>query len=208
MSQADSSAHPRLFMIRHGETHWTESHQHTASTDIPLNELGEARAVLLAARLSGINFGRVFTSPLARVRRTCDRAGFEVQARTNPDPMEWRMGDDKGRTTAQIREDRPKWDLFRDGPADGETLAGVTARAESFIALARECAGDVAAFASGQITSCIAASWLGLPPTAARLFRVDTCSVGILYFEHNFNEPVVSFWNELRPSAVFTRSEI
>lgn len=206
MSRPDTLVHPRLFVIRHSDTDWTDAHRHTGRTDIALNAKGEARAVLLAERLSGRTFANVFASPLTRVRQTCALAGFGDHAEIVAELAEWNMGDDEGRTTSQIREGRPAWDMFRDGPANGESLAQVTTRAERFVAHARECTGDIAAFASGQIIRCIAARWLGLSPLAAKCFRVDTCSVGILSYEHNLDEPVVSLWNDLGPQ-LSARSE-
>lgn len=197
MLLANARQSQRLFVIRHSDTDWTDGHRHTGSTDIPLNAAGEAHAVLLAARLAGLTFSKVYTSPLARVRRTCALAGCDVHVEIVPDLTEWNMGDDEGRTTVEIQRDRPEWDMFRDGPSNGEDLAQVFGRADRFVKLSQTCAGDTAAFASGQIIRCIAARWLGLPPLAAKCFTVDTCSVGILSFEHSRAEPVISLWNDV-----------
>ncbi|MCX5691774.1 MAG: histidine phosphatase family protein [Planctomycetota bacterium] len=186
----------RLYVIRHSDTDWTDAHRHTGSTDIALNERGDAHARLLAQRLRGLAFAQVYTSPLLRVRQTCSLAGFDSHAMELPDLTEWNMGDDEGRTTAEIRAQRPNWEMFRDGPNQGESLAQVFTRADRFVTLAQEPAVDSAVFASGQIIRCIAARWLGLPPLAAKCFSVDTCSVGILTFEHNRREPVVALWND------------
>ncbi|XVJ60053.1 MAG: histidine phosphatase family protein [Tepidisphaera sp.] len=199
-----TSARPtqRLFVIRHSDTDWTDAHRHTGSTDLPLNSGGEAHAMRLASRLKGMTFAKVYTSPLARVRRTCAIAGFDAQAEIVPDLTEWKMGDDEGRTTFEIQRDRPGWDMFRDGPLHGEVLAQVFARAQRFLKLSQEWSGDTAAFASGQIIRCIAACWLGLPPSAARCFSVDTCSVGILSYDASRTEPTVALWNDVGDLAL------
>ena len=147
--------------------------------------------------MAGMEFANVFTSPLARVRRTCELAGFDTHAEVVSDLTEWNMGSDEGRTTAEIRVDRPGWEMFRDGPSGGEMLADVFDRADRFVRLAQAARGRCAAFASGQIIRCIAARWLGLPPLGAKYFSVDTCSVGVLSFEHTLDEPVVSLWNDV-----------
>lgn len=197
MSPHNPDGASRLIIIRHSDTDWTDAHRHTGSTDLALSAKGEAHALLLAQRLAGMTFAKVYTSPLARVRRTCELAGFDAHAEVLPDLAEWNMGDDEGRTTAEIQRDRPGWDMFRDGPSRGEVLSQVSVRADRFVKLVKTRTGDTAAFASGQIIRCIAASWLGMPALVAKCFSVDTCGVGILSFEHNTAEPVVSLWNDV-----------
>lgn len=188
---------PRLFVIRHGDTAWSDSGQHTGLTDLPLNANGEARAARLAARLSGETFARVYCSPLIRARRTCELAGYAGRATINADLVEWNYGRYDGTTSAEIRRDRPDWNLFRDGAPGGETPVQVAGRAARFVALARESDGDVAAFSSGHMIRMIAARWLGLDTLAARCFFTGTASVGILGYEHDL--PVVRLWNDIRP---------
>jgi probable phosphoglycerate mutase len=190
---------PRLFLIRHGNTDWSDSHQHTGRTDIPLNAHGEAQARGLTARLRGEHFARVFTSPLVRARRTCELAGFAEHAEATPELVEWDYGEYEGRRTEDIQRERPDWNLFRHGAPGGESPEAVAARADQFIRLARSVDGDAAAFSSGHIIRMIAARWLRLAPVDGQSFLADTASVSILGYEHNQDEPVVVRWNDRRP---------
>jgi probable phosphoglycerate mutase len=192
---------PRLFLIRHGDTEWTDSHRHTGLTDIPLTPRGEERGRELGARLQGETFTRVFTSPLVRARRTCELVGYAGHADVNPDLVEWDYGDYEGLASVEIKRNRLDWNLFRDGVPHGESPEQVAARADRFLDTVRPMDGDVAAFSSGHIIRMIAARWLGMPPLAAKFFYSATASVGILGYEHTRNEPVVLLWNDIRPLA-------
>jgi broad specificity phosphatase PhoE len=187
---------PRLFLVRHGDTAWTDSHRKTGRTDLPLNERGEEHARQIGAELSRFSFSHAFTSPLQRASRTCALAGFGAGAEADSDLLEWDYGRFEGKRTSEIFELRRGWELFRDGCPEGETPPDVAGRADRFIARVHEAAGDVLAFASGHIIRMIAARWLGLPPVAGRFFYCDPASVGVLGFEHNSpKEPVIRLWN-------------
>jgi len=186
----------RLFLIRHGDTAWSDTGQHTGRTDLPLTPRGEARAAGLKERLSDETFARVFTSPLLRARRSCELAGFASRAELNDCLYEWDYGQYEGRTSDEIHRERPGWNLFLDGVPGGETIEQVAARADRFVALVRGIEGDVAAFSSGHIIRMIAARWLGLEPPQARLFYSGTASMSVLAYEHG--QPVVKLWNEQR----------
>jgi broad specificity phosphatase PhoE len=188
---------PRLFLIRHGDTDWTDSRKHTGRTDIPLNAHGEQHARLLGERLKGESFARVFVSPLVRVRRTCEIAGFAAHAQVNPDLVEWDYGEYEGRLSVEVERERPGWTLYQDGAPHGESPEQVATRADRFVELVRPIEGDVAAFSSGQIIRMIAARWLGMPPLAARYFYTATASVGILGYEHNRAHPVILLWDDI-----------
>jgi broad specificity phosphatase PhoE len=110
---------PKLYLARHGDTAWTDSHQHTGRTDLPLNERGEEHARQLGERLRGFSFVRVFTSPLVRASKTCELAGFGVGAVVDPDLIEWDYGRFEGQRTSDILKEWPGWELYRDGcPGD------------------------------------------------------------------------------------------
>ena len=191
-----SSSLPRLFLARHGDTIWTDLHRHTGRTDLPLNERGEEHARQIGMQLQRFSFSRVFTSPLQRALRTCELAGFGAGAEVDPDLIEWDYGQLEGKPTSEIVRERPGWEQFRDGCPDGESPAHVAARADRFVARARDLSGDVVAFSSGHIIRMIAARWLGLMPAQARCFYCDPASVGVLGFEHNrLDEPVIRLWN-------------
>src|SRR5438876_11841989 len=123
-----------VYLARHGETAWTVSGQHTGLTDIPLTERGERNARRLGDRLRDHTFAHVFTSPLQRARRTCELAGYGPVARVDPELVEWNYGAYEGRKTAEIRQERPDWDLFRDGCPGGETADDVGARTDRVVA--------------------------------------------------------------------------
>jgi broad specificity phosphatase PhoE len=190
------SALPRLYLARHGDTAWTDSHQHTGRTDLPLNERGEEHARQIGERLRQFAFARVFTSPLQRAVKTCALAGFGGGAEVDHDLIEWDYGRLEGTLTSEVQKERPGWELYRDGCPEGEAPADVAMRADRFISRVHSSAGDVLAFSSGHIIRMIAARWLGLPPAAGRFFFCDPASVGVLGFEHDSREqPIVRLWN-------------
>jgi probable phosphoglycerate mutase len=187
---------PRLFLVRHGDTAWTDSRQRTGRTDLPLNERGEHRARALGEQLKRFSYGDVFTSPLQRARTTCELAGFGRKATIDADLAEWDYGRFEGKLTREILAEFPKWELFRNGCPDGESPEDVAARADRFISRALHLPGAVLAFSSGHIIRMIAARWLGLPPGDGRFFYCRPASIGVLGFEHNrSSEPIVGLWN-------------
>lgn len=191
-----SGSLPKLYLVRHADTAWTDSHKHTGRTDVPLNEHGLERARQLAERLRGLTFVRVFTSPLQRAVKTCELAGFAAAAEVDADLIEWDYGCLEGRRTSDVVKERPGWDLFRDGCPGGETPQQVATRADRFIARLRDVDGDVVAFSSGHVIRMIAARWSGLPPIAGRVFFCGPASVNVLGFEHDSrDEPIILLWN-------------
>jgi broad specificity phosphatase PhoE len=190
---------PCIYLVRHGETAWTKSRQHTGLTDLPLTEAGERHAEHLGQRLRPLKVAHVFTSPLQRARRTCDLAGFGQAAINEADLVEWDYGDYEGLTTAQIQEKWPHWKLFQDGCPGGESPAQVGARADRVIAKLRALGTDAIVFSSGHIMRVLGARWLGLDPSAGRLFALGTTTLSILGYEHDLSEPVIKLWNDARP---------
>ena len=189
---------PEIYLARHGETAWTISHQHTGRSDIPLTERGERNARSLGERLRGMTFARVFTSPLARSRRTAELAGFGDVALPDLDLMEWDYGHYDGKTTAEIRKENPDWSLFRDGCPGGESVAAIECRADRVVARLRPVDGRVLLFGHGHFFRVLAARWLGLPGGDGRLFYLSTASLSVLGYEHNRDEPVIRLWNDDR----------
>jgi probable phosphoglycerate mutase len=193
-----SESLPAVYLARHGETAWTVSGRHTGRTDIPLTERGERNARRLAERLKGLTFSHVFTSPLRRAARTCELAGFGSRAAVDADLVEWDYGAYEGRTSADIHQERPAWQLFRDGCPGGESVAAVGARADRVIGRLRPLAGNVLLFSSGHFLRVLGARWLGLEPSAGRFFLLSTATLSILGSEHNKSEPVIRLWNDDR----------
>jgi broad specificity phosphatase PhoE len=155
---------PVVYIARHGNTAWTHTGQHTGLTDLPLTPDCERNAVRLGERLRGITFTKVFTSPLQRASRTCELTGFRAVAETDPDLVEWNYGKYEGLTSAQILQQRPNWDLFRDRAPDGESPAQIGERADRVIERIRHIAGDLLLFSSGHFTRVFTARWLSLGP--------------------------------------------
>jgi len=193
-----NQALPIVYLARHGETAWSISGQHTGLTDLPLTKRGEFNACNLGERLKGMTFANVFASPLQRATRTCELAGFEIQAEVDRGLLEWDYGKYEGRRTVDIHKERPDWQLFRDGCPGGESPDEVGARADRVISRVRPIDGDVLLFSSGHFLRVMAARWLGLEPAAGRFFLLGTASLSALGYEHNRSQPVIQFWNDTR----------
>jgi broad specificity phosphatase PhoE len=187
---------PAVYLARHGETAWSLSGQHTGLTDLPLTERGEQNARRLGQRLQGTNFTHVRTSPLQRATRTCQLAGFGGVAVVDPDLVEWNYGEYEGLRSAEIRNKRPGWQLFRDGCPGGESVEDVGARADRVVFRMRTNNENVLLFSSGHFLRVLAARWLGLPASDGRLLALDTAALSILGYEHDRTEPVLRLWND------------
>jgi probable phosphoglycerate mutase len=187
-----------LWLIRHGETEWSRTGQHTGKADIALTDLGEAQALALRATLGGRPFARVLVSPLRRAQQTCELAGYGDVAVNTLDLREWDYGDYEGLTSTDIQRERPGWSIWKDGPVGGEAIAEVGARAQNLIAALEGVEGTIALFAHGHILRILTATWLGLPPDAGRLFALSTGSISVLGFEHGTK--VIRSWNQLPPA--------
>ena len=188
---------PIIYLARHGETAWSLTGQHTGLTDLPLTERGERNARQLAERLKGLTFARVYTSPLQRASRTCELAGFGAVAEVDPDLVEWDYGQYEGRRTAEIRAERPDWELFRDGCPGGESPAQTSARADRVVHRLHAVQGDVLLFSSGHFIRVLATRWIGLEVTAsARRFMLSTASLSAVGYENDLSRPVIRLWNE------------
>jgi probable phosphoglycerate mutase len=168
-----------LYYLRHGQTAWSLTGQHTGKTDLPLTPPGEAEARALAPLLHGIAFDQVLTSPRQRARRTAELAGHPG-ATVEPDLAEWDYGDYDGLTIEEIRAQRPDWDIYRDGAPGGESPDQIVARADRLIARLTQQTGRIAAFSHGHFGRVLAVRWIGLPLAAAKHFAVDTASRSIL----------------------------
>jgi len=187
----------RVFIVRHGETEWSMSGRHTGRSDIPLTARGEDRARAIGSRLRGVPFTRVLVSPRQRARRTCELAGLGLKAEVDQNLAEWDYGDYEGKTSVEIREERPDWNLFRDGAPGGEMPAQVSARADRLIAHLRTLEGNIALFTHGHFSRVLAARWIGLAVMEGQHFLLDTACLGILDYEHKrADAPVIGLWNE------------
>ena len=182
----------QVWLVRHGETEWTVTKQHTGRTDLPLTPAGEEKARSLAPRLAQNGFALVMSSPLQRARQTAALAGF-------PDPrldkrlMEVDYGDYEGRTSAEIRAERPDWSLWRDGADGGESIEEVGRRADAVVADLADVDGDVLLFGHGHFSRVLGARLLGLPPSDGRLLILGPGSISIVGFEHE--QRAIQSWN-------------
>jgi probable phosphoglycerate mutase len=185
---------PVVLLVRHGETEWSRSGQHTSRTDLPLLADGEADALALGQRLSAYAPVLVLASPMTRARETARLAGLGDAVEITGDLHELGYGEYEGRTTPDIRAERPGWSVWTDGSPGGETLADAGARADRVIARAVDAGGDVAVFAHGHILRIVGARWLELPPDAAAGLALSTASLCILGFERE--RRVIWLWND------------
>jgi broad specificity phosphatase PhoE len=183
-----------IVLVRHGETAWSRSGQHTGRTDMPLLEDGRRMGMALGAPLKGWNFAAVWTSPLSRARETCSLAGYGPAARPRDELMEWDYGAYEGKTSVEIRSQLPDWKLWRDGVPQGETLDQVRARADQIIAEARQVDGHVLLFSHGHFLRVLAARWLELPASEGRLFSLSTASISVLGWDGQ--QPLLVSWND------------
>jgi broad specificity phosphatase PhoE len=189
-----------LILVRHGETQWSKAGRHTGRTDVPLTAEGEIHAARLAPALARRPIVAVFTSPALRAVRTAELAGL-AGAQQDPELQEWDYGGYEGKSTPEIRAERPGWYLWRDGiiPGDaahpGETVSQVGDRADKVIGRVRALlhSGDVALVAHAHILRVLTARWLELEPSGGRLFRLDTGTLCTLGTEHDM--PVIQSWN-------------
>lgn len=186
----------QIYFIRHGETAWSLSGQHTGHTDLPLTPHGESMARQLASTLHGLSFSQVLTSPRLRARMTCELAGLGAAAQIEANLAEWDYGDYEGLRTTEIRTQRPGWDIWNDGCPGGEMPAAVSLRADQLIARLRELSGKVALFSHGQFGRVLAARWIGLQVAEGKHFSIDPASIGILGLDNDHPQRrVISLWN-------------
>ena len=190
-----------VVLVRHGETEWSAALRHTGRTDVPLTAAGRRDAVAIGNCLGEWSFARVLVSPLQRAGETCRIAGFGDVAEVRDDLAEWDYGLYEGRTTEDIRAERPGWQIWRDGVPGGETVDGVGARADRIIEEVGGIAGDVAVFAHGHVLRILAARWLDLPPDRGRSFVLSTGAICVLGFERETR--AFLRWNSpcLRPAT-------
>jgi len=180
-----------LWLIRHGETAWSLSGQHTSRTDLPLTEEGERRGRDLRRMLAGKKFALVLASPKKRALETCRLAGYSPEV--SIDLCEWDYGEYEGLTTPEIQKLAPAWTIWTGGVPGGESVEQVAARADRMIERAVAAAGDVALFGHGHFSRVLAARWIGLSAAEGRVLALSTGSVSVL--GHERSTRVIRVWN-------------
>lgn len=187
------NARSELWLVRHGETEWSLSGQHTSRTDLVLTEAGERRAVELGKELHKRKFALVLSSPMRRARDTARLAGFDPVI--VEDLREWDYGEFEGLTTPRIQEIEPGWSIWTTTPRGGETAAQVAARADAVIATALKADGDVLIFGHGHMLRVLVARWIELEAQAGRRFALATGTISVLGWERVTR--VVQEWNRI-----------
>ena len=187
-----------LLLVRHGETAWSVSGRHTGRTDVPLTDEGQRQASRLRHALEARTLERVISSPLARAAETCRLAGGGDRVELRDELLEWDYGEFEGLTTAEIREARPGWLLWRDGCPGGESAEQVTTRLEPLLQELWQLEGDAALFAHGHVLRALAALWIGLSVAGGSKLALSTASVSVLGWEREL--PVLRLWNS-QPAA-------
>jgi broad specificity phosphatase PhoE len=188
----EEQTEPETWLIRHGETEWSLSGQHTGVTDLPMTEAGEAAASALRDVLAEVSFDLVLCSPRQRARRTAELAGF-THLHTEPDLAEWNYGDYEGRTRIDILEERPDWSIWTDGAPGGETPQQLQARVDRVIAKCRAAGGRVLLFSHGHLLRSLAARWIAQPVTVGAHLPLDTAKVCVLAYDRGV--PTLDRWN-------------
>ncbi len=198
----------RLYLMRHGETAWSLSGQHTGRADIPLTENGEAEARQLGERIQSLAFTQVFSSPLLRARQTCQLAGISQPPLIDDDLAEWDNGDYEGKRHEDIFALRPNWNLFRDGCPNGEMPADIAARADRLVARFSKLDGNIAVFAHSHLGRVLGARWIELEVGHAEHFLLDTASVSILSNDCEGSKPrAIMLWNSTPQNSLFGSSD-
>jgi broad specificity phosphatase PhoE len=188
---------PKLVLVRHGDTEWSQNGRHTSHTDLPLLPSGVVRARALAPALAQFQFARVLSSPLQRARQTAELAGFGDRVEVVPELTEWDYGEHEGLVSEEILKQRPAWSLWTDGTPGGESPEQVAQRADAVIADAMTTTdGDVLIFAHGHILRVLAARWIGERLAIGALLKLDPATVSILGYEHDVR--VIERWNAER----------
>ena len=184
----------RLWLVRHGETEWSAAKRHTGRTDLDLTPTGRAQAAAIGRMLSEERDPYVVCSPLTRARQTAKLAELAVD-RIDENLVEWDYGEYEGRTGADIRAERPDWELWTDGAPGGETPADVAARADRVLDGIRPLLPDrpVVLVAHGHICRMIAARWIEMAPTGGRHLLLDTAAPSLLSAQYGV--PVIDRWN-------------
>lgn len=185
----------KIYLLRHGETAWSLSGQHTGTTDIPLTENGYRQAQALANRLASHKFQKVFSSPSKRATETCKICGLFNHAEILDDLNEWNYGNYEGMTTLEILKKDPEWNIFKKGAPEGESISDISSRADRILKKIEEFDGEVAIFSSAHFLRALITRWLNLPVMEAKSFLISPASLSILGYEKE--NPVLVTLNDV-----------
>jgi broad specificity phosphatase PhoE len=192
-----------IWLVRHGETEWSISGQHTGSTDIPLTPEGRLQATAIGKLLAGRRFDHVFSSPMLRARETARLAGFGDGIRVHEGLLEYDSGEFEGLTTGQIWATHPGWQLFRDGCPGGETPEQMAKRVDALIEEVRELGGHSLLFGHGHCFRSLAVRFLDLPIRYATNLLLDAGTISIV--SDGRDGRALALWNRrVQPRAMVT----
>jgi broad specificity phosphatase PhoE len=181
----------RLVLLRHGETEWSKSGQHTGRTDLDLTEHGRRQAAAAAPAVADLHLDnpKVISSPLRRAVLTAELAGLTVEEKSSL-LAEWDYGSYEGVTTAEIQQSRPDWTIWTHGCPDGETVAQVSDRADRAVALALEqmASRDVVFVGHGHFSRAVITRWVELPLVEGSRFSMGPATIAICGFEHGIRQ--------------------
>lgn len=192
---AKPTTHPEIWLMRHGETEWSLSGQHTGRTDIPLTENGREQARSLQPVLARQAFDLVLCSPLTRAQDTCKLAGLGAQMELEPRLMEWDYGIYDGRKTQDIRQEIPNWSVWDSPMPGGEDVAAIQQRAASLIERLLTAEGRIALFAHAHILRVLAGCWIGNDARLGAHLVLGTASISKLGFERDYQ--TITQWNQM-----------
>lgn len=181
----------RLVLLRHGETEWSKSGQHTGRTEVELTEAGRTQAKLAGSALGELKLvdPLVISSPRQRSLTTAQLAGLPVDE-VSELLAEWDYGSYEGLTTAQIQETVPDWLVFTHGCPGGETVAQVSERADAAVATALQHmeSRDVVFVSHGHFSRAVITRWVELPLVEGSRFAMITASIAVCGFEHGVRQ--------------------
>jgi probable phosphoglycerate mutase len=181
----------RLLLLRHGETEWSRSGQHTSRTELDLTDTGREQAKVTAEALAELqpHDPLVISSPRKRALVTAELAGLTVDE-VSPLLAEWDYGAYEGLTTHQIRETVPDWLIWTHGGDGGESVQQVSDRADRAVALALEhmASRDVVFVGHGHFSRAVITRWVELPLSEGIRFAMVAASIAVCGFEHGVRQ--------------------
>lgn len=183
----------RLWLLRHGDTEWSERELHTGRQDVPLNGRGREQARSAGRRLGGLQFDRVLVSPQGRALETCELAGFGDRAVVCDELVEWDYGEYEGLSDAQTQQRHPGWELFRDGAPGGESPAEVAARLSELLSATEEIPGPCLLVSHGKLLRALAAVWIEAEIALGAALPYDPAAISLL--ERESRQPLLRLWN-------------
>ncbi|WP_434665942.1 histidine phosphatase family protein [Paraburkholderia sp. A3BS-1L] len=199
-----SAASGEVWLIRHGETEWSRSGQHTGRTDIALTDHGREQARALARPLALQRFDAVLASPMSRAIETCQLAGLSNEMMVSADLHEWDYGIYEGRTTAEIHKTEPDWNVWNSLIPHGESLTQVEARARGVVGslltmLAQgESGRRIAVFSHAHFLRVLAGCWVSNSAALGAHLYLDTATLSVLGFDRE--NRAIRRWNS-RPEG-------